>query len=150
MEANGKHERADPRHREVLTEVSRALRAVHKSLVAAVQVGYEKEHGRVESPGALLQLVLHDPAFAWLRPMSALIVELAELVEDDEALVDSATLADVRSAIERWITDSGKPSDFSARYLVVLQNVPEVVMAHGALRKRLATLPQPERKAPRA
>lgn len=146
MNSNGKHKAGDPKHRKELAEVSGALRGVHKTLVAAVQVGFEKEHGRVESPGALLQLVLHDPAFAWLRPMSALIVELDELAEDKDSLVDATTLADVRTAIERWITDAGKQSEFSSRYLVLLQNEPDVVMAHSALRKRLALLPPSPKK----
>ena len=50
-------------------------------MIAVVRIEYEREHGRVASSGDLLQLVAFDPTFAWLHPLSELIVQLDELVE---------------------------------------------------------------------
>jgi len=50
-----------------------ALLALHKTLLDAQRVRYEREHGRVESRGELLDLVLRDASFEWLRVLSALI-----------------------------------------------------------------------------
>ena len=57
-------------------EVRRSLLDLHKALLDAQQIRYEREHGRVRSSGELLGLVLEHPAFAWLRSLSALIARL--------------------------------------------------------------------------
>ena len=44
-------------------------------------------HGRIASNGAFLQLVLGDAWFAWLRPLSQLMVRLDALDEEDQAAV---------------------------------------------------------------
>jgi hypothetical protein len=124
----------DPRQ---LGAVLLALRALHKTLVAGVQLGFEKLHGRVQGPGELLSLLLNDPLFAWLRPLSQLITELDDLV-DGETPIDAASLLLIRSTIERWLTDP--TDDFAANYLSLLQSDPDVVLAHAALRKELANL----------
>src|SRR5579859_3824916 len=82
-------------NRAQVAEVAETLRALHKALLDALRVSFEKLHGRIEGPGAFLQLVLHDPLFAWLRPMSALIAELDDTA-DGESIVDGALLSRVR------------------------------------------------------
>ena len=46
-----------------------SLLSLHKALILAEQVTYERINGRVESTGQLLQLVLNDPWFTWLHPV---------------------------------------------------------------------------------
>ena len=67
--------------RHQLESVRRPLLRLHKALLEAERVGYEREHGRIANGGALLQLVIGDPWFAWLRPMSGLIVLIDEHLE---------------------------------------------------------------------
>jgi hypothetical protein len=122
-----------------LQQAAQALRALHRALVASVQVGFEKLHGRVRGPGALLQLVLDDPLFTWLRPMSLLITQLDELL-DDEAAIDPQQLAEILSTLERWTSNRGEGGELAANYLALLQTDPDVVMAHAALDKQLARL----------
>jgi hypothetical protein len=55
----------------------------HKALVDAERERYERMHGRVENPHQMLHLVIQDPWFAWLRPISALIVQADERLADD-------------------------------------------------------------------
>ena len=62
-----------------MDQAREALLALHKTLLDHVRIEYEREHGRVENAGALLQLVVGDPAFEWLRPLSQLIVAIDEL-----------------------------------------------------------------------
>jgi hypothetical protein len=107
-----------------------ALRLVHQRLLASMQVGFEKLHGRVQGAGALLQLAIHDPLFTWLAPMSRQIAALDELAETDAPDVDQA-----RASVSRLLGDS---SDFRASYLACLQADPDVVMAHAALQAHLA------------
>jgi hypothetical protein len=123
----------DPRA--ALGAVAQALRPLHKSLIDVTVISYEKERGRIPGPGALFQLVVHDPYFAWLRPMSGLMAQIDEALDESEKPVDSAHF---RSRIEDLITEGGH--HFSRRYLEVLQNEPEVVMNHAALRRALGNL----------
>ena len=68
-------------------ELRNALLQLHKALLDAQRVRYERENGRVESRGELLDLVLRDASFEWLRVLSALIARLDELAaaEDKDA-----------------------------------------------------------------
>lgn len=103
---------------------------LHKTLLDAVRVDYEREHGRVESAGALLQLVVSDPAFDWLRPLSQLIIAIDELEPDAGPKV-------VSEMVEKLIHLDPK---FSTPYQSWLQASPEVVMQHGKTMKSVAAL----------
>src|SRR5688572_30229445 len=74
----------DPQQYEQLNHLRRALLALHKALLDHERIRYEQLRGRFESSGELLQLVLNDPWFAWLRPLSGLIVQIDEFVAEDE------------------------------------------------------------------
>src|SRR3954462_4756934 len=77
-----------------------ALLALHKTLLDAQRIRYEREHGRVESRGELLDLVLQDASFEWLRVLSALIARLDEL----SAVEDKDVSSDLRGVINRLRT----------------------------------------------
>lgn len=67
---------------ERLENARRGLLRVHAALLDEERIRYEREYDRIEGSGALLQLVIHDPWFAWLRPVSELIVQIDELLDD--------------------------------------------------------------------
>jgi len=67
--------------RKHLEEVRLALLALHKSLVASERITYEKTIGAIQSPNQFLQLLISDPWFAWLQPLSQLIVSMDEALE---------------------------------------------------------------------
>ena len=120
---------SDPRAS--LRELASAARTLHHRLLVATRKSFEKLHGRVEGPGQLLQIAVHDPLFAWLRPLTQQLALLDELREADE-LHD----ADVgRAAAElAAVLDSDA---FRGTFLVYLQNDPDVVLANAALRRLL-------------
>ena len=66
-----------------LDKLRAALLQLHKALLDAQRIRYERENGRVESRGELLALVLEDASFEWLRVLSALIARLDELADAD-------------------------------------------------------------------
>src|SRR6266498_336667 len=74
--------------RKRILDMRSSLLSLHKALILAEQVTYERINGRVESTGQLLQLVLNDPWFTWLHPVSQLVVRIDELLEDDADLTD--------------------------------------------------------------
>jgi hypothetical protein len=55
--------------------------ALHRALLDAQRITHEREHGKVTS-GAFLELVIGAPEFAWLRPLTALIVGIDEALEE--------------------------------------------------------------------
>ena len=121
---------SDPRTN--LRELAAAARTLHHRLLVATQKSFEKLHGRVESPGQLLQLAVHDPLFAWLRPLSAQLALLDELAEADE--LDDADVT--RAAVE--VAQVLDADAFRGSFLVYLQSEPDVVLANAALRAPLA------------
>lgn len=119
-----------------LAELTRALLRLHKALLDDERQSYERVHGRIESSGAFLQLVLGDPWFAWLRPLSQLMVKLDELDEnrDQEASEDvTATLASARVLL----TPSEEGEGFGRQYYDALQRSPDVGLAHAEVRALL-------------
>lgn len=109
-------------------ELRHALLDLHKSLLDAQRIRYEREHGRIQSSQAFLGIVLEHPSFAWLRTMSALIARLDEWMEEEAAPQEELVgmVATLRSLIET----EGKLESFSKPYWDIVNAVPEVLVAH--------------------
>ena len=119
-----------------LHTLARALRDLHKHLIQ-VEAQY---FGAVGSPLELLQLVTNHPHFAWLQKLSALMAQLDERLDDPEP-VDAATARGFRSAIEALIGPAQDGDlEFRTKYKALLHDSPEIVMAHGAVRRLLAEI----------
>ena len=114
--------------RQFLFDLRKALLHLHKILLDWERSAYERIHGRVSS-SELLKAIVEDPQFAWLRPISSLIVRIDETVDaepqqggvDVEALV--ARAREVTAADE-----TGGPH--AQRYHAALQEHPDAVFAH--------------------
>src|SRR5712692_9967985 len=66
---------------ERLRKLTAALRPLHLALTKETQVAYERQHGPVQGPGELLQLLIRHPDFAWLHPLSELMAVADELLD---------------------------------------------------------------------
>jgi guanosine-3',5'-bis(diphosphate) 3'-pyrophosphohydrolase len=118
-----------------LEALRHALLALHKTLLDAQRVRYEREHGRVESRGELLDLVLRDASFEWLRVLSALIAGLDELTEaDNDAGVELRGVIDKLRTLVRF---EGNPG-FTDPYRRIIEAVPDALVAHVQLSRLLA------------
>jgi hypothetical protein len=117
-----------------LNETRDALLNLHKALVDSERVRYEKVVGEIKSPSHFLQLVTNDPWFAWLHPLSQLIVSIDEAVEDEKALTSEVVAALMRQATE-LLAPQESGHDFGGHYFEALQNDPNVVLAHAAATK---------------
>src|SRR5436853_3068226 len=71
-----------------LKDLRHALLHLHKTLLDWERAAYERIHGRVTG-NVLLQAIMKDPQFAWLHPMSELIVRIDEMLENEEPDVPS-------------------------------------------------------------
>ena len=118
-----------------LDALRHALLALHKTLLDAQRVRYEREHGRVESRGELLDLVLRDASFEWLRVLSALIAGLDELTEADKDA--GAELRGVIDKLRTLVRFEGNPG-FTEPYREIIEAMPDALVAHVQLSRLLA------------
>jgi hypothetical protein len=112
--------------RALLNELRRLLLQLHKTLIDWQRRDYETTHGRLQTT-QLLQVIFNDPAFAWLRTMSGLIVRIDEALEVKPPEV-SETGPLVAAARELIAPEAG--SFYASRYHAALQELPEAVLAH--------------------
>ena len=117
-----------------LEEVRQALLALHKTLVDSERVTYEQTVGAIRSPGQFLQLLTNDPWFAWLQPLSQLIVSIDQAMDGKEPLTAPVVDAAIKEA-GALLAPSEIGEGFSHHYFDALQRDPNVVVAHGAVMK---------------
>lgn len=118
-----------------LDEMRKALLKLHKTLLDAQRVRYEREHGRVESTNGLLDLVLNHPYFEWLRVLSALIARLDELMaEDGDVSAELRAVIDKLRTLVRFEGNAG----FTEPYREIIEAVPDALVAHVKLSRLLA------------
>lgn len=125
--------------RDTLNNVRHGLLGLHKALIVAEQLTFERIYGRVDSTGQLLQLVMNDPWFTWLHPLSNMVVRIDELLDGDEELT-ADDVAVLLTEIRALIRPSENGDGFERSYYEALQRAPDVVMAHCEM-KKLLTLP---------
>jgi hypothetical protein len=117
------------RVRQRLLQVRSALLNLHKTLVDSERVSYEKTVGEVKSPNHFLQLLISDPWFVWLHPLSELIVSMDEALGDKEPLTTADVDALARESALLLVPKEGG-QEFSGHYFEALQRDPDVVLAH--------------------
>lgn len=114
------------RDRALLTELRLRLLHLHKTLIDWQRTDYERLNGRLQTT-QLLEVIFNDPAFAWLRAMSGLIVRIDESLEMKTPEV-SETGPLVAQARELVAPEAG--TLYAMRYHAALQELPEAVLAH--------------------
>lgn len=125
--------------RQDLTTLRNGLLHLHKTLLDSERAAYERDIARINSPSQFLDLVLHDPWFAWLRELSEFIVVIDETLDADEPATAADSQRLLRQARELLVpAESGQ--GFAKRYFEALQRDPDVVMAHAGMRKTLGSL----------
>ena len=113
-----------------------ALLNLHKALVDSERASYEQTMGSIQSPNQLLQLLINDPWFAWLHPLSLLIVAMDEALDNSETF----TVPIARELIKetRLLLVASEGADgFGGHYFNALQRDPDVIFAHAEAAKFL-------------
>lgn len=123
-------------HRD-LEAVSRSLQALHRQILET-----EGAYLPGRSPLALLDRLLHDPEWAWLRALSQLIAELDETLAEDVELTPAKAEA-AGGRVSALVFGIGAPRDekFLGRYRPMLQGNANLASAHGELKRLVDTLP---------
>jgi hypothetical protein len=118
----------------LLTDLRNGLLKVHKTLLDCERARYERDIERINSTGQLLNLVLHDPWFAWLHELSELIVLIDEILDADE-LATASDGSRLLAQARLLLTPNEMGKGFRQQYYEALQRDPDVVIAHGAAMK---------------
>ena len=128
--------------RRLLTDLRQALLPLHKTLLEWERKAYERVHGRM-SGGELLRVIVAHPQFAWLHPVSELIVRIDETL-DAEAPDTTVDIDAIVAQARRVVAPDEAEKRYAERYLAALQEVPEAVIAHGRVTSLLKDLPTRE------
>jgi hypothetical protein len=121
--------------RRKLSELRVPLLELHRVLLESERRQYEIAHGRV-TPHELLSLALKHQQFAWLLPLSALIVRIDELLGDD-AVPSESDLAAIAGELRARLTPAENGTFAEQRYDRAMQSDPGVVLAHRAVMQAL-------------
>jgi hypothetical protein len=108
------------------------------ALVDSERVTYEQTMGAIKSPNHFLHLVTSDPWFAWLQPMSKLIVAMDEALDEKEPLT-SAGVDTFLQQTRLLLVVSEEGDGFSKHYFDALQRDPDVVLAHAEVAKLIGS-----------
>jgi hypothetical protein len=118
---------------ERLKALRNGLLKLHKSVLDSERGSYERDVQRITSTGQYLELVLHDPWFAWLHELSRFIVTIDETLDLDEMPegIDVKLAAMARAIVSPSETGDG----FARSYYEAMQRDPAVVLAHSDMMK---------------
>jgi hypothetical protein len=127
---------ATPPLRLDLEAVSRALQALHKQILEA-EGAYLPGRSSLE----LLDKLLNDPNWAWLRALSQLITDLDEQLAGSEQLTSNLAAA-AAGRVRALVFGLGEPRDeqFLSRYRPLLQESAALASTHGELKRRVDAL----------
>jgi len=121
--------------RQALRDVSKALLPLHRALIEAAREDYAFAVAPVK-PSQLLQLLTDDPFFVWLKPVTALIVNIDEMARTDFEASDILAIADRVDALFGAKAEGA----FSTQYIPMLQREVDITIGHAALRNAAARL----------
>ena len=127
-------------HRQRLTDLRNELLRLHKTLLDSESALYDHDIARIRSRGQLLELVLHDPWFAWLHELSELVVLIDEALDSKEPAVTPADAERFLAQARALIAPVENGGEFRRHYLEALQRDPNVVMAHSQAMKMLTSM----------
>jgi hypothetical protein len=125
-----------PSDRAHLQSLRDALLVLHKALLDSERIAYEQAFGTIPSAQEFLKLLLQDPWFAWLKPLSELIVSLDERLDDRRGRFHDTAEEFVRRT-RALLTVAEDGGDFSRQFDTVLQRDPDVILAQASVARLL-------------
>src|SRR5437660_2549905 len=115
--------------RATLREISKSLIPLHRHLIDAAKSDYAFAYEADVSPTQLVNLLQDDPFFAWLKPLTSVIVDIDEMARTDFEVADVTAIVD---RIEKLLGET--------KYIEMLQRDIDVATGHAALRRVMQRL----------
>ena len=124
----------DQQATQFLTEVRKPLLTLHKAILDHERAAYEKELGPV-TPAAFLQVLINGSGFRWITPLSTVIANVDETLDDKEAT--DADRVGAAEAVMALFSAEAPNNTFLPRYLPLLQANPTILHEHGRVAQLL-------------
>jgi hypothetical protein len=124
--------------RQQLKELREIVLTLHKALLDSERTAYELIHGPVASPSAFLQLLIGDPWFSWLQPVTTLIVQIDETLAAKKPPATDHDFVQLMGDTRALLSPSRIEGDFWKRYNNAVQRDPAVAVLHDRVQQRLA------------
>ena len=121
--------------RQRLTELREAMLPLHKALLEFERVGYEATFGKIQSPYQFLKLVMDDPWFTWLAPMTQLITAMDETLDAKNGPLTVAAVDAMAERVKALLVATEGGEGFSRHYDEALQRNPDVILLHASVAK---------------
>src|SRR4051812_7855315 len=118
--------------RALLGNIRKALLNLHKTLLDWERAAYERQHGR-RTAGELLNALMSEPQFAWLRPVSELIVRIDESLEIDAMEGPEIDVEAILAQVRTLVSPDPAGTAYAQRYYTALQEHPDAVITHRAV-----------------
>ena len=134
-----------PSARERLKEVRDLLLTLHKALLDSERTSYEITHGKISSPSAFLQLLINDARFAWLRPITTLLVQIDETLAAKNPPAEEKDFDQLITDTRALLSPSREANSFWKYYETAIDRDPGVAIYHTDL-MRLLRAPDSETK----
>ena len=118
--------------RQNLSALRNAVFELHKILIDSERATYEQTVGTIPSPGYFLQLLTTDPWFAWLHPLSLMVVTMDVALDSKKDPLTAASAEVLIQQTRSLLTPSETGEGFARHYFDALQRDPDVLFAHAA------------------
>ncbi len=116
--------------RQNLSALRNAVFELHKILIESERATYEQTVGTIPSPGYFLQLLTTDPWFAWLHPLSQMVVTMDVALDSKKDPLTAASAEVLIQQTRQLLTPSETGEGFARHYYDALQRDPDVLFAH--------------------
>lgn len=123
--------------RERLKEVREKLLVLHKALLDSERTSYEIVNGPIASPAAFLQLLINDNRFAWLRPITTLLVQIDETLAAKKPPASTKDFEQLLADTRALLSPSREVDSFWKRYATAIERDPAVALQHENLERQL-------------
>jgi hypothetical protein len=106
------------------------LLRLHKSLLELERAAYERDVAPITSTGQYLGLVMEDPAFQWLRELSAFIVMIDEALAQKAPPLSEEEAERLMAQTRALLSPSEEGTGFARGYFDIMQRDAAAVLAH--------------------
>jgi hypothetical protein len=103
---------------------------LHKSLLELERAAYERDVAPITSTGQYLNLVMDDPAFQWLRELSAFIVMVDEALAQKAPPITEEDAERLVAQARGLLSPAPQGIGFARRYFELMQREAAAVLAH--------------------
>ena len=103
---------------------------LHKSLLELERAAYTRDVAPITSTGQYLNLVMDDPAFQWLRELSAFIVMVDEALAQKAPPIAEEDAERLVAQARGLLSPAPQGIGFARRYFELMQREAAAVLAH--------------------